>query len=218
MMFHRDDEMALLNGVLRGRVGRRDLLRRATALGLRTPVVSGLLGIPSPSARAHQESGTPAAGATCSGSITWALESDPANLIPFGGVSSPNMWGKELMYDSLLEWDRELQIQPALAESYEVNEDATSYTFTLRQGVLFHNGQEMTANDVKYSFETALSPPAPSARSSRTSAPASSLAAPTRAGRPTRSAGRSRRQPIQAARRMPPFRHRRGPPAGGLMP
>jgi peptide/nickel transport system substrate-binding protein len=71
------------------------------------------------------------------------------------------MWGKELMYDSLLEWDRDLQIQPALAESYEVNEDATSYTFRLRQGVLFHNGQEMTANDVKYSFDTALSPPAP---------------------------------------------------------
>jgi peptide/nickel transport system substrate-binding protein len=160
-MIHRDDEMALLNAVLRGRVGRRDLLRRAAALGLGAPVVSGLLGVPSPSALAHQEGGTPAAGAKCSGSITWALESDPANLIPFGGVSSANMWGKELMYDSLLEWDRDLQIQPALAESYEVNDDATSYTFTLRQGVLFHNGQEMTANDVKYSFETALSPPAP---------------------------------------------------------
>lgn len=160
-MIHHDDEMALLNGVLRGRVGRRDLLRRATALGLSAPVVSGLLGISSPAALAHQDNGTPAAEATCTGSITWALESDPANLIPFGGVSSSNMWGKELMYDSLLEWDRDLQIQPALAESFEVNDDATSYTFNLRQGVLFHNGQEMTAEDVKYSFETALSPPAP---------------------------------------------------------
>src|ERR687890_2015019 len=150
-MIHRDDEMALLNGVLRGRVDRRDLLRRAAALGLSAPVVSGLLGIPSPSARAHQESGTPAAGATCSGSITWALESDPANLIPFGGVSSPNMWGKEFMYDSLLQWDRELQIQPALAESYEAAPDATSYTFKLRRGVKFHDGAEMMAKDVKYS-------------------------------------------------------------------
>ena len=66
-MIHRDDEMALLNGVLRGRVGRRDLLRRAAALGLGAPVVSGLLGVPSPSALAHQEGGTPAAGATCIG-------------------------------------------------------------------------------------------------------------------------------------------------------
>jgi peptide/nickel transport system substrate-binding protein len=160
-MIHRDDEMALLNGVLRGRVGRRDLLRRAAALGLSAPVVSGLLGVPSPSAHAHQEGGTPATGATCSGSITWALESDPANLIPYGGVSTSNMWGKEFMYDSLLEWDRDLVIQPALAESYEVNEDATSYIFKLRQGVLFHNGQEMTAKDVKYSFDMAPKPPPP---------------------------------------------------------
>jgi len=160
-MIHRDDEMALLNGVLRGRVGRRELLRRAAALGLSAPVVSGLLGVPSPSALAHQEGGTPATGATCSGSITWALESDPANLIPYGGVSTSNMWGKEFMYDSLLEWDRDLVIQPALAESYEVNEDATSYIFKLRQGVLFHNGQEMTAKDVKYSFDMAPKPPPP---------------------------------------------------------
>ena len=160
-MIHRDDEMALLSAVLRGRVGRRDLVRRAAALGLSAPVVTGLLKTSSSAALAHQEGGTPAADTVCSGSITWALESDPANLIPFGGVSSANMWGKELMYDSLLEWDRDLQIQPALAESYEINDDATSYTFTLRQGVLFHNGQEMTANDVKYSFETALGPPTP---------------------------------------------------------
>jgi len=71
------------------------------------------------------------------------------------------MWGKEFMYDSLLEWDRDLVIQPALAESYEVNEDATSYIFKLRQGVLFHNGQEMTAKDVKYSFDMAPKPPPP---------------------------------------------------------
>ena len=119
-MIHRDDEMALLNGVLRGRVGRRDLLRRAAALGSQRSRRVRVARVPSLGGLAHQES-TPAAGAMCTGSITWALESDPANLIPFGGVSTSNMWGKEFMYDSLLEWDRDLQIQPALAESYEVN-------------------------------------------------------------------------------------------------
>lgn len=158
-MIHHDDEMALLNGVLRGRVDRRALLRRAAALGLSAPAVSALAQLPTPAA-AHQDAATPAASA-CTGSITWALESDPSNLIPYGGVSTSNMWGKELMYDSLLEWDRDLAIQPALAESFEVNEDATSYTFKLRQGVKFHDGQEMTAKDVKYSFDTALNPPAP---------------------------------------------------------
>lgn len=158
-MFHRDDEMALLNGALRGQIDRRALLRRAAALGLAAPAAAALARIPTP-ASAHQE-GTPAATTVCSGSITWALDSDPSNLIPFGGVSTSNMWGKELMYDSLLQWDQELKIQPALAESYEVNDDATAYTFTLRQGVLFHNGQEMTAQDVKYSIETAVKPPPP---------------------------------------------------------
>ncbi|MBA2598950.1 MAG: ABC transporter substrate-binding protein [Chloroflexia bacterium] len=160
-MMHRDDEMTLMNDVLRGRANRRDLLRRAAALGISAPMVSALLGATSSAAAAHQDAGTPVAGTMCSGAITWALESDPSNLVPYGGVSTSNMWGKEFMYDSLLEWDRDLVIQPALAESYEVNEDATSYTFVLRQGVLFHNGQEMTAADVKYSFETAIDPPAP---------------------------------------------------------
>src|SRR5690606_3258279 len=100
-------------------------------------------------------------GGTPTGSVTWALPSDPANLIPFGGVSTSNMWGKEFMYDSLLAWDRDLNIVPALAESWEAAPDATSYTFKLRQGVTFHNGKTLTAADVKYSFETALNPPEP---------------------------------------------------------
>ena len=158
-MTHRDDAIALFAGALRGRIGRRDLLLRAAALGLSAPVLDALLGTEAAVAAAAQD-GTPEAVAA-TGSITWALEADPGNLIPFGGVSSSNMWGKELMYDSLLEWDQELNIQPALAESYEAAEDATSYTFKLRQGVMFHNGKEMTAADVKYSFETALNPPAP---------------------------------------------------------
>jgi peptide/nickel transport system substrate-binding protein len=159
-MIHRDDEMALLNAALRGRIDRRALVARAAALGLTAPAVAALLRA-APSAHAHQ-AGTPAAAAAaCSGAITWALDSDPANLIPYGGISTSNMWGKELMYDSLLAWDQDLVIVPALAESFTVNDDATEYVFTLRQGVLFHNGQEMTAPDVVYSFETAMAPPPP---------------------------------------------------------
>lgn len=94
------------------------------------------------------------------GKITWALEQDPVNLIPFGAVSTSNMWGKEFMYDSLLEWDRNLNIRPALAESYETP-DANTYIFKLRKGVKFHDGKELDAGDVKYSLETMLNPPPP---------------------------------------------------------
>ena len=54
------------------------------------------------------------------------------------------------MYDSLVEWDKDLLVQPALAESWETPDDKT-WIFHLRQGVTFHNGDPVTAEDVKYS-------------------------------------------------------------------
>ncbi|HEY7034061.1 MAG TPA: ABC transporter substrate-binding protein [Thermomicrobiales bacterium] len=151
-----DGTLSLLNDVLRGRCSRRDLLVRAGALGLGTATAAAMVGVLDRRETAAQTPET-----TPTGAITWAIESDPVNLIPYGATAGSNMWGKEFMYDSLLEWDRDLNIQPALAESYEAAPDATSYTFHLRQGVKFHDGNEMTSADVKYSIETALNPPEP---------------------------------------------------------
>ena len=51
------------------------------------------------------------------------------------------------------------EVQPALAESWEANDDATVWTFNLRQGVPFHDGYgEMTAEDVKYTFDRLIDP------------------------------------------------------------
>jgi peptide/nickel transport system substrate-binding protein len=47
----------------------------------------------------------------------------------------------------------ETEPSPMLAEDWEVSDDALTYTFTLREGVTFHNGHEMTSEDVKFSFE-----------------------------------------------------------------
>lgn len=44
-------------------------------------------------------------------------------------------------------------VQPCLAYDWEANEDATEWTFYLEEGVKFHNGDIMTANDVKFSYE-----------------------------------------------------------------
>jgi peptide/nickel transport system substrate-binding protein len=155
-MTRADDSLSLLNDVLRGRCSRRDLIARAAALGLGTAAVANVVGVLDRGEAAAQ---TPPAEPT--GSVTWAIESDPVNLIPYGATAGSNMWGKEFMYDSLLAWDKDLNIVPALAESYEAAPDATSYTFKLRQGVKFHDGREMTSADVKYSFETAMAPPEP---------------------------------------------------------
>ncbi len=163
-MIRPDDRMALLNDVIHGRLSRRQVLQRAAALGLAAPSVAALLTALPASAVAHAphpQGSTPAADQPCTGAITFAMDSDPVNLIPYGGVSGSNMLGKEAMYDSLLEWDAELTIQPALAESYEAAPDGTSYTFRLRRGVLFHNGQELKAQDVQYSIGLAQNPPPP---------------------------------------------------------
>lgn len=52
------------------------------------------------------------------------------------------------IFETLLAFDANMQPVPVLAESYEVSEDGTLYTFYLRQGILFHNGKEMVAEDV----------------------------------------------------------------------
>jgi peptide/nickel transport system substrate-binding protein len=81
-------------------------------------------------------------------------------VIPFGGIALAQWQGKEFMYDSLMRWDEDLIVQPALAESYETPDELT-YVFHLRKGVKFHDGGEMTAKDVKYSLDTSLAPPEP---------------------------------------------------------
>lgn len=84
-----------------------------------------------------------------------ALASEPAHLqrmflgeIPTGLVGLA-------MEESLVTIDREKQIQPALAESWEMPDD-TTYVFHLRDGVTWHDGEEFTADDVVYTFENAL--------------------------------------------------------------
>ena len=59
------------------------------------------------------------------------------------------------MFDSLVQFDAEMKLQPALAESWMVK-DPLTYEFKLRKGVMFHNGQELTSADVKYTVEWIL--------------------------------------------------------------
>ena len=65
------------------------------------------------------------------------------------------------IYDRLVDIevkeDGSSEIVPSLAESWEISGDALTYTFHLRQGVKFHNGEELTADDVEYSFTRQLS-------------------------------------------------------------
>jgi peptide/nickel transport system substrate-binding protein len=64
----------------------------------------------------------------------------------------------EVIYDTLLRWSVDMELEPSLAESYEVSSDNLTYTFHLRDNAVFHNGRPMTADDVKFSVERVLDP------------------------------------------------------------
>jgi ABC-type transport system substrate-binding protein len=66
----------------------------------------------------------------------------------------------EQIFDGLVKLDKKLNVVPGLAEYWTISQDGRVYTFYLRRGVKFHNGQECLASDVKYSFERLLDPKA----------------------------------------------------------
>ncbi len=103
---------------------------------------------------------TVVSGPKSGGNLVWAINQDPTSLIPFGGVATANHWGKEFMYDSLMAWDKDLNVLNALAEKYETPDDKT-WVWTLKKGLKFHDGTEVTADAVKYSMDLQASPPEP---------------------------------------------------------
>jgi len=60
------------------------------------------------------------------------------------------------IFNSLVKLDIDLRPIPDLAESWDVSDDALTYTFHLRKGARFHNGREFVAEDVRYSYERLL--------------------------------------------------------------
>lgn len=62
------------------------------------------------------------------------------------------------VYDGLIYIDSQLQPQPLVAKDWEISEDQLSITFFLHEGITFHDGQELTAEDVAYTFKAILHP------------------------------------------------------------
>ena len=77
---------------------------------------------------------------------------------PLVRTSSTEKRIRDLIFESLLGLDGSGKIQPNLAESWKVSKDGKTYTFQLRKGVKFHNGQEMTAEDAKFAIDYTLNP------------------------------------------------------------
>ncbi len=63
-----------------------------------------------------------------------------------------------LLFNGLTAHDGSNQVVPGLAESWEFDEDTCTYTFHLREGVTWHDGEAVTAEDVKFTIETVMDP------------------------------------------------------------
>ena len=98
---------------------------------------------------------TPEVTGKAGGTLRAVFSSDPPTLDPAHATDLTSSAVIRQVFDALLELDEQLRIVPALARSSTVSPDQRVYTFQLRGGVRFHNGRELKAADVKYSFERA---------------------------------------------------------------
>ena len=109
-----------------------------------------------------QTTGTPAptdsAAPTASAAgniLRWGTDSEPTGFDPHTNSEEASLRVMNQLYETLIEVDADMTFYGQLAESWEIP-DETTYVFHLRQGVKFHSGREMTADDVVYTFDRIL--------------------------------------------------------------
>jgi peptide/nickel transport system substrate-binding protein len=147
-----------------------DLSRRqfvkATAVGSLAAGAGGLLsgcGI-NPAkvvAAVHKVKGPPKRGGTLRAAITGGSSAD--TLDPLSAVSNADFSRVNNLFEPLLGLTPNAQPVFVLADELTPNKAATEWTLRLKPGITFHNGKDLTADDVIYTFRTVLNPKAPAA-------------------------------------------------------
>lgn len=127
---------------------RRDFLKSTATLMGSTVVYYTL----APAGLLAQE--TPVSG----GTLIWGHSETVQNLDMHQTGTASTSRVLQNVHCSIVTVDKDLNVIPMLAESFEESEDGLTYTFKLKPGVKFHNGAAMTSADVKYSFERVKDP------------------------------------------------------------
>lgn len=89
------------------------------------------------------------------GKFVYGVQTQPNHLDPYLSTSADTRMILFNIFEGLVKPDKDGNLKPAVAESSSVSTDAMTYTFSLRKGVKFQNGAAVTAEDVKYSLDTA---------------------------------------------------------------
>lgn len=91
--------------------------------------------------------------------IVVAVESQPRSLDPrLGSIDAVSARIHQIVFDSLVRKNERFEFVPHLAESFTVSPDARSYSFKLRPNVRTHTGRDLSSSDVKFTYESILSP------------------------------------------------------------
>ena len=151
-------ENHVIDEFVAGRISRRDFLRRGAIVGISVPVLGAVLSACGSSSAPAPSTSTSAAksgaGATIkAGIIVPTAAINPLTVADQGGLDMLAQTGEYLCLS-----DQHLTLQPVLAESWSANAAADVWTFKIRQGVKFHDGTPLTADDVVYTYKLQTDP------------------------------------------------------------
>jgi ABC-type transport system substrate-binding protein len=113
--------------------------------------------LPAPIPSEHQGEARPRPG----GTLRLASFQDIRNLDPAGPSDALALQAEHLIFAGLIDFDDRAEIVPDLADHWDTEDGGRAYRFFLRQNVAMHDGEELTAEDVKRSAERALNPATP---------------------------------------------------------
>lgn len=151
-------ENNLIDALTAGKINRREFVRRGTVLGLSLSSLSFIAaacgGDDDDAAATGTTEGTAKPGGTLrTGIVAPAIELNPLVVYDEGGLAVLGQSGEYLAWSN-----DQLELEPRLAESWTPNEDASIWTFKIRQGVTFHDGTPLTASDVAYTLNLNADP------------------------------------------------------------
>jgi peptide/nickel transport system substrate-binding protein len=149
-----------IDELVAGRVDRRSFLRRGAVLGMSAGVMGAVLAAcgsankTGAAATSSTSSSTSTAAATRGGTLRLASQVPAAAVNPLtvsdsGGLCMLAQTGEFLAFDN----NQALQLQPMLATSWKATAGGKVWTFAIRTGVKFHNGQPLTADDVVWTIQ-----------------------------------------------------------------
>ncbi len=92
------------------------------------------------------------------GHIVFGTIGEASNLIPYLATDSASHEVADLLYVSLLRYNKDLKIEPFAAKEYSVSKDGKLIRFTLREGIFWQDGTELTADDVEFTWKIVTDP------------------------------------------------------------